>query len=112
MATETGHEEQERRAAKNEVLFRELNERERESNHNALWLAFVCECADTTCADQIELTPEEYEKVRKNSTHFAVVAGERHVVGEVERVVEKRHRYWVVEKVGEAAAVAEQLDPR
>jgi hypothetical protein len=45
------------------------------------------------------------------STHFAVAPGEEHVLPDVERIVEKRERYWVVEMVGEAAAVAAQLDP-
>jgi hypothetical protein len=35
-----------------------------------------------------------------------------HVVPDVERVVEKRERYWVVEKLGEAAVAAEELDIR
>lgn len=113
MATqETAHEEKERRVAKNQSLFREANEREKENNDSGLWLAFACECADETCAEQMELTPEEYEQVRAIPTHFIVRPGEEHIVPEVERVVERRQRYWVVEKVGEAGAVAEQLDPR
>jgi hypothetical protein len=31
---------------------------------------------------------------------------------DVERIVEKREAYWVVEKVGEAAETAEETDPR
>jgi hypothetical protein len=58
------------------------------------------------------MTPQQYEKMRETPTHFAVAAGEEHLVPDVERIVEKRERYWVVEKAGEAAAVAEQLDPR
>jgi hypothetical protein len=111
MATETAHEERERRAGKNQSLFREVNERERE-NDNGLWLAFVCECADETCEEEIELTPEEYEKVRESATHFAVAPGDRHVVPDVERVLAQHQRYWVVEKVGVAAVVAEHLDLR
>jgi len=58
------------------------------------------------------MTPEEYEELRTNPTHFAVAPAEMHIVPEVERVVEKRERYWVVEKQGEAAEVAEQPDIR
>ena len=112
MATDTGREEFERRAAKNQSLFREVNERENEINNNTLWLVFMCECADETCVEQIELTPEEYESVRENPTHFAVVPSEEHVVPEVERIAEQHERFWVVEKVGEAGAVVIQLDPR
>ena len=110
MATATSHPERERRAAKNESLFREENEREIEDNGNGLWLTFVCECAEEACEEGIELTPEEYEAVRAKPTFFAVAP--RHAVAEVERVAEKHQRYWVVEKVGKAAAVAEQRDPR
>src|SRR2546430_2339414 len=112
MATDTEREECERRAAKNQSLFREVNERENEINNNTLWLAFVCECVAETCVEQIELTPEEYERLRKNPTHFAVVPSEEHVVPEVERIAEQHERYWVVEKVGEAGAVVIDLDPR
>jgi hypothetical protein len=72
---------------------------------------WICECADETCTERIELTPQQYEKVRESPTHFIVAPSKEHVVPEVARVVEKHERYWVVEKVGEAAAVAEQLDP-
>ena len=41
---------------------------------------------------------------------FLVTPG--HVQPEVEHVVEKHRVYWVVEKFGEAAEVAEQTDPR
>ena len=112
MATEIEHGERGRRAAKNQALFREANEREREVNDSGLWLAFVCECADEACVELIELTPEEYEKIRESPTHFAVAPGERHVVPDVERVVAQHQRFWVVDKVGVAGAVAEGLDPR
>jgi hypothetical protein len=45
--------------------------------------------ADQNCTEQIELTPEEYERVRRNPTHFVVRSGEEHGVPEVERVVER-----------------------
>jgi hypothetical protein len=61
---------------------------------------WVCECADDTCTERLELTPEQYERVRANPTHFFVVPTQEHVVPEVERVVERRSRFWVVAKVG------------
>jgi hypothetical protein len=102
----------ERRVARNEAVFREINEREKEINNNELWLTFVCECANETCEEQIELTPEEYERVRQTPTQFLVKPGADHLVTGVERVVEKHQRYWVVEKEGEAATTTAQLDPR
>ena len=45
-------------------------------------------------------------------THFAVAPNKEHVSLDVERIVEKREDYWVVEKLGEAAEVADQTNPR
>jgi hypothetical protein len=109
-------EEFELRSGRNQSLFREVNERVSEINQaNDLWLTlteWVCECADDMCTERIELTPEQYELVRGDPTLFVVVPNEEHVVPEVERVVEKHERYWIVEKVGAAAAVAEDLYSR
>jgi hypothetical protein len=77
MATETSHPERERRAAKNESLFLELNEQEIEDNGNGLWLTLVCECAEEACAEGIELTPEEYEAVRRNRPSSRWLRGTR-----------------------------------
>ena len=60
----------------------------------------------------ISLSVAEYESVRVNANHFAVAPDEAHVWPDVERITEKRDRYWVVEKSGEAGAVAAKLDPR
>ena len=53
----------EERAAKNEVLFRRVNEEieklgqvERKAGR---FTAFVCECSDGTCAQQVQLTIPE-----------------------------------------------------
>ena len=58
------------------------------------------------------MTPGEYEQLRTKPTHFAVVADDQHVFAEVERVVERTERYWVVEKVGHAANITVERDPR
>jgi len=116
MAEGTATAEFERRAGKNQSLFREVNERVDEVNQgHALWLTlsdWVCECADETCTERIEMTGEEYSTVRESPIRFAVMPSEEHVVPEVERVVRKESRYWVVEKFGQAAAAAKKLDPR
>jgi hypothetical protein len=116
MATETAHEELEWRAGKNQSLFRDVNERVNDVNKaHGLWLTlsdWMCECADQTCTESIELTPQQYEKVREQPTHFIVAPSTEHVVFEVERVVEQQARYWVVSKLGQAAVIATHLDPR
>jgi hypothetical protein len=115
MATETAREEHEKRVGKNQALFRDVNELVSAINKaHDLWLTlsdWICECADGTCIERMELSPEQYERVRKNPNHFAVVPGEEHVVPGVERIVEQHERYWVIE-VGKAAAVTTRLDPR
>lgn len=114
MATDTAHRQREERAGKNQSLFREVNERVSELNkEHGVWALsdWICECADEACTERIGLTPQEYEGVRKNPTHFVVAPSAEHVVFDVERVVEQHERYWVVSKVGEAASVAIRLDP-
>jgi hypothetical protein len=106
----------ERRAAENEALFRAVNERIEEL-HEVLLVGgpltyFVCECSDSDCCAQIALTTDEYERLREGATYFAVLPDARHARLEYERIVETNDRYWVVEKLGVAGAVAAELDPR
>jgi hypothetical protein len=54
----------------------------------------------------------EYEAVRAAPNRFFVMPDDGHVWAQVERVVERTERYWVVEKVGAAESVAKQADPR
>ncbi len=109
---ETASEDEKRvEGARTQSLFREVNERIEEvtagrSAHGEV----VCECADQTCAETIPLSLDEYEAVRRTSTHFLVRPG--HDVREIERVVDETDRYIVVEKLDEAGSVAAALDPR
>ena len=101
------------RAARNESLFREVNERI-ESGAPALgpmFTEFMCECADDSCFEHVSLTIEECESVRTTSpAHFIVKPG--HVYSDVERVVGGAgDRYEIVKKV-ETAEVAAELGPR
>ena len=107
------------RLAKNEALFRDVNERvkavaqpfeEAFANLEAERIDFVCECGLEGCYEQIALTLSEYEAVRAHPAHFAVVPG--HETPSVERVVHEHARYAVVEKHAEEAEVALRSDPR
>jgi hypothetical protein len=95
------------RAAKNESLFREVNERIAELQEDfgkAYGSAhFICECSDLECTTRLELRLDEYAEVRSVRTHFVVAAG--HADGENERVVRRTDRYLVVEKEGLAGAL-------
>lgn len=99
--------------ARNQVIFREVNERiaELDGEWGATGMnVYVCECSSQRCATELEITPTEYEQVRADGARFVVAPG--HELAEVERVVEENERFLVVEKIGPAAAVARDLDPR
>jgi hypothetical protein len=116
METENGHDERAARAARNQALYREVNERVEAINaafDGLLPLGdWICECANESCTGRLSLTHEEYETLRTNGTRFAVLADDEHVFPDVERVVERYERYWIVEKMGVAAEVTAKVDPR
>lgn len=103
------------RVARNEALFRQVNERVRDVSQAFATLDpspidFVCECGTPDCAEPIRLTLEEYEAVRAEPTHFFVVPS--HVIPGVERVIAPHDRYVVVEKLPGADEIARETDPR
>ena len=105
------------RVALNESLLRERNEALKTHNVSVHWVDppvadWYCECATPDCTAPVQLTIEEYERVRSNPRWFVIAPDERHRKRDVERIVEQTDRYWIVEKVGEAAETAEALDPR
>ena len=99
------------RVARNEALFREVNERIREITTYDGDAEFLCECSDAGCAQPIMMRLGEYEAVRSDATHFFVVPG--HELDEAETVVTRGDRYVVVEKrPGILATIAVETDPR
>jgi hypothetical protein len=102
------------RVAKNETLFRQVNERIEDVNEaldEAEPSDFLCECGDESCTSPVSLTLAEYERVRSDPRHFVIAHG--HEVIDVERVIERTDRYSVVEKfAGEAERIAVETDPR
>jgi hypothetical protein len=102
------------RVARNETLFREVNERIKQVNVGLATVEatdFLCECGDESCTAPISLTMSEYEAVRVAPTHFAVVPG--HVVPDVEDVISSTDRYVVVAKTDpDAVKVVVAEDPR
>jgi hypothetical protein len=102
-----------REIGRRQSLFREVNERidELAATFDLTdELPILCECGSTECSEQIVLSETEYERVRRIPTHFAVLPG--HDIPDVERIVEKNDRFVVVEKFGESAITAINLDPR
>jgi hypothetical protein len=104
--------DREERRGRNEALFREMNERMAEASQGSDGdhLEIFCECADLACASQIELPRSDYDEARLNAATFVVLPN--HVDAAVERVVSSRRGYVLVEKLGDAAEVAVENDPR
>jgi hypothetical protein len=103
----------EQRRAKTEALFREVNERiaETAERFDATGTEFVCECSDPNCTHRVEASLAEYEKVREDPTTFLIVPG--HEQQDIERVVSRRGRFQVVEKLQAAVRrTVVRLDPR
>ena len=102
----------EERVARNETLFREVNERIKDvSEGTASESDFVCECGDAECTEPVSLTPVEYEEVRSDPTHFAILPG--HVHPDIEVVIARNDRFAVVAKNDpQAARIAVREDPR
>jgi hypothetical protein len=100
------------RLARNEALFREVNERVEEISGRAGldMIDFICECGDADCTMPISLTASEYEELRTDPVHFAIVPG--HAIPEVEDVVSEGDRFQVVRKHSEEQQIARATDPR
>jgi hypothetical protein len=103
-------------AAKNQSLFREVNERVRYVNDGFGFVVplgeWICECADASCVERIAMSSSEYEAVRAHGDRFFVLADDAHVWDDVERVVARHPHYWIVEKSGDAREAVMRLDPR
>jgi hypothetical protein len=104
----------EERAARNEALFREVNEQARSlsalpPSTRANELMIICECSDDRCTERLSLPIPDYEAVRAHPRRFVVVPGHEN---DFERVVDRPHGCVIVEKEGQAGEVAERTDPR
>jgi hypothetical protein len=100
------------RLARNEAMFRSVNERVEEVVQPGPTepIDFLCECGDAECVERILLTREEYESVRADGAQFAVVAG--HEIPTIENVVRRADRFLVVRKHPEESGIARETDPR
>lgn len=101
------------RKARTESAFREVNERiaENAQRFDAGSTEFICECGDPQCTHRVEATLDEYEEVREDGTTFLLAPG--HGDGTIERLVDDRGGYQIVEKVHHAArALVQRMNPR
>jgi len=110
----TAESDQIKRAARNQSLFREVNERLQDIANSfqsvSSTAVFSCECAALSCTEQIEMSMDEYEVVRSQPNGFAVLPG--HVYPDVENVVRENERFVVVAKIGPGAKIAKETYPR
>jgi hypothetical protein len=85
------------RVVKNELSFRDYNERRDQLEQGAAdQVPFVCECGDETCIRALMLRPAQWEAAHGAEDQFVVLP--EHVYPEVERVLERHDGYWIVEK--------------
>jgi hypothetical protein len=84
------------RYAKNQALFREVNERIAELSRT-WWagqrLQIICECANTGCVERFDVPLPEYERVRKHPDWFLIKPGH---VTEAAQVIEQHEGYEIV----------------
>lgn len=109
------HEPMKVRIAKNEALFRAVNEtielKAESIGVGADPVPFVCECPDPSCTEIVELTLVEYEEVRTGPTRFFVLPGHEALAVQANAavVVEEREGVCIDEKIGIAGEVAAAL---
>lgn len=100
----------EQRAARNEALFREVNENiarlEERYGGSTTKPVFICECSSDSCTEHVPVDEETYRRVREHPRRFLLLPG--HADETLEAVIETDADYLIVEKTGAAGEVAEQ----
>jgi hypothetical protein len=84
------------RLARNQVLFRDVNERISQLGRSGGATEYLCECTDEACTATIELEDHEYEGIRSGGNLFLILPG--HEDEAVDHVLEKNDRFYLVEK--------------
>jgi hypothetical protein len=105
----------EERLAKNEIIFRDVNERIKDAADgadpvDARDLGFLCECSNVDCTMRLRVSLADYERARSDASQFIVALG--HELPEIEHVVFVGDGFQIVSKEGSAALLAEERDPR
>jgi hypothetical protein len=103
--------ERDARIAKNEAVFRAANREIEQADQEEgagpdQVIEVLCECGRQGCGGVITLTVADYDGVHSQADRFVVLRG--HQSPEIEKVVEERAGYVVVDKFGEAEDVVEE----
>ena len=100
--------------ARNESVFRNLNERLEENverrRSDADLAGFLCECGDADCEAIVRLDLATYEEIRRDPLQFFVVAG--HEMADAEDIVAEAAGHLVVRKHKDVADIAVDGDAR
>jgi hypothetical protein len=106
-----------KRNADNQNCYRDINERVMETNarfelegERHRTVEVLCECGSADCADRVQVTRDIYERLRGDPETFVLTPG--HDEGLVETVIERTSGYVIARKIGEAARIAVDGDPR
>lgn len=100
------------RIARNESIFRDANEgvaRAAEDVEARSHVPFLCECADPACRALVPLALDDYRRVRSSPRWFLCLTGHQRVAAGLAQTIEAHDGWDLVEKTGEAGAVAEEL---
>jgi hypothetical protein len=100
--------------ARNNAVFRDANDQIAAAADDFglapdLWSPFLCECSDPTCMKIVRLTLDEYRHARSKPRWFVHAVDHEILVEGAVRPVERHDRYTLVEKIGEAGALAAEL---
>jgi hypothetical protein len=105
-----------RRLALNESRFRDANERIEDLAEaleaDAPSIPFVCECGRSNCLGTIRIPINVYERARRDPRYFLCKPGHEIIGSGLGRVVEETPTFVIMEKLGEAGAIATERDPR
>lgn len=92
---------QQRRVARNQSRFREMNERTRRGidafEEHAEHYPIMCECAVSECNETIQLSRADYARARAMPGTFIVLPD--HVMAAAEVVVERTDSFWIIQKL-------------
>jgi hypothetical protein len=89
------------RRADNEVIFEKANDviakvAQRMQDDPEEEVRFLCECSDSSCAAQVEVTVDEYKDIRRRDNVFILLP--RHDDPRIENIVDTNPRFVLVQK--------------
>jgi hypothetical protein len=102
------------RVAFNDDIFRKANEEIRDhaekfATHELERLPFICECAEESCTQVLQVPRDEYERIRLDPRLFINAPG-HDAAAQGCAVVVEHHDGYVAEKLGRAGEIVEMLD--